>query len=349
MAQHDEHLALRGAPGSPYTRKMLAILRYRRIAYRLIVGGVSTADDDNLPKAKVELLPTFYFPDSQGELEAVVDSTPIIRRLEEEYSGRSVLPAHPVTRFLDYVLEDFADEWLTKAMFHYRWYYAADIAKAGDILPRWRNLTATPEAIAPISAFIRERQISRLYVVGSNDVTAPVIESSYQRILTLMDAHMNSAPFMFGNRPAASDFGLYGQLTQLATFDPTPMAVAEATSQRVVAWVGVVDDLSGLEATAEDWYQPEALPDSLRDLFAEVGKVYVPALLANAAAIEAGQDEVNCEIDGRPWLQSPFPYQARCLQWIRQEFVRLEPEHRTQVLAFLEGTGVSALFDKPAH
>ncbi|HBP14871.1 MAG TPA: glutathione S-transferase, partial [Gammaproteobacteria bacterium] len=56
-----------------------------------------------------------------GELEAVVDSTPIIRRLESEIPGRSVIPEDPVIRFLDYLLEDYGDEWLTKAMFHYRW------------------------------------------------------------------------------------------------------------------------------------------------------------------------------------------------------------------------------------
>ena len=102
--------------------------------------------------------------------------------------------------FIDYLLEDYGDEWLTKAMFHYRWYYEADIERAGQILPRWRNLTATDEEIAPMSKFIAERQISRLYVVGSNDTTAPVIESSYLRFLDLFRAHLPHGGFLLGSQ-----------------------------------------------------------------------------------------------------------------------------------------------------
>ena len=92
-----EPIALSGAPGSPYTRKMLAVLRYRRIPYRLLPPeGPALAD---LPKPKVRLLPTFYLPGPDGALEAVVDSTPIIRRLEKERSGRSVIPADPALAF----------------------------------------------------------------------------------------------------------------------------------------------------------------------------------------------------------------------------------------------------------
>ena len=339
-------LALRGAPGSPYTRKMLAVLRYRQIPYRLILSGGLLGEKIDLPEPKVQLIPVFYFEDSRGELEPVVDSTPIIRRLEDEYDGRSILPTEPTVRFLNYLLEDFADEWLTKAMFHYRWYYDADIKKAGEILPRWGNLTATENELEPMSEFVRERQISRLYVVGSNDTTAPVIEDSYRRILTLMSDQMNVSPFMFGARPSSSDFGLYGQLTQLAVFDPTPMKIADDIASRVVAWVGVVEDLSGLECREEHWTVLSDSSDSLKALFGEVGKVYVPALLANAKAVENGDAKVLTEIDGKEWEQEPFPYQAKCLQWIRQEFVRLEEREREEVLAFLDGTDCHRLFEK---
>ena len=338
-------LALKGAPGSPYTRKMLALLRYRRIPYRLLVGNNAASAD--LPEPKVALLPTFYFSDARGELEAVVDSTPIIRRLENEYVGRSVIPADPVLRFLDCLLEDYGDEWLTKAMFHYRWYFDADIERAGQILPRWRNLSATEEEIAPMSKFIAQRQISRLYVVGSNDTTASVIEASYKRFLDLFRAHLVNGGYTLGGRPAAADFALYGQLTQLAAFDPTPMAETLARAPQVYAWVSVVDDLSGLEPAESDWFDRDRLPDTLTGLLGEIGRTYAPVLLANAAAVDTGATQVETEIDGKPWVQQPYPYQARCLQWLRGAYVALEGDDRGRVDQLLEGTGCEALFVKP--
>jgi len=152
-------LTLLGAPGSPYTRKMLAVLRYRRIPYKLIIG--SHRRDLGLPKAKVQLLPTFYLPNAAGEIEAVVDSTPLIRRFEAAFPERKVVPPDPAVAFLDFLLEDYADEWLTKAMFHYRWYYQADIAKAAETLPRWSIKPETEAQLAPIKKTIAERQISR--------------------------------------------------------------------------------------------------------------------------------------------------------------------------------------------
>ena len=117
-----DSLPIRGAPGSPYTRKMLAVLRYRRIPYRFIQGNPMFGSPlaQELPEPKVRLVPVVYFADEQGEYSAEVDSTPIIRRLEDEYPGRSIIPADPVVAFLNYLLEDYEDEWLTKAMFHYR-------------------------------------------------------------------------------------------------------------------------------------------------------------------------------------------------------------------------------------
>jgi len=337
-------ITLNGAPGSPYTRKMVSLLRYRRIPYKLLQYGFGGPPD--MPKPKVPLLPTFYLPNEQGELEAVVDSTPIIRRLERNFTGRSVLPPHPVTAFLDYLLEDYADEWLTKAMFHYRWHYPGDAEKAGQILPRWSNISASDGAMAAATRFVIDRQVSRLYVVGSNEATASVIEASYERFLDLFNAHLKVHPFMMGKRPGASDFAAFGQLTQLTHFDPTPMALTMRKSPRVYAWVEIGEDLSGLEPKESDWLDPGNIPTTTIALLVEVGRVYVPALLANAKAIASGGETFQTEIDGRPWKQQTFPYQAKCLQWLRNAYADLDCQARASADGILAGTGCERLFLK---
>jgi glutathione S-transferase len=334
-------LKLRGAPGSPYTRKMCAVLRYRHIPYRLIIQG--SREDRDLPEPKVRLLPTFFLPGENGREVAMVDSTPLIRRFERDFTGRSIVPPDPVMAFLDFLLEDYADEWLTKAMFHYRWAYHADVNKAAAILPRWSRIDAPEEQVAALSEMIAKRQIDRLWVVGSNATTAPVIEASYERFLRLFTAHLTRHPFLMGRRPGAADFGTYGQLTQLAVFDPTPAAVA-LKLPRVSAWVDVMDDLSGREARDTDWMTRDEVPETLVALLNEVGRVYVPFLLANAAALAKGSARVECTIDGRPWMQQPFPYQGKCLQWLREARAALGAADRAAVDRLLAGTGCEALF-----
>lgn len=336
-------LLLSGAPGSPYTRKMLAVLRYRHIPYRFLLNGQDNTK--GLPAPKVALLPTFYLKEDGGSYQAVVDSTPLIRRFETAFKGRAVVPSDPTIEFIDYLLEDYADEWLTKAMFHYRWHYKPDIARAAAILPRWRGISAPEEQMQKMGEIFADRQISRLYVVGSNDTTAPVIEASYLRYLEAMKKVLETQPFLMGQRPGGSDFGAYGQLTQLTHFDPTPMEETFRHAPRVFAWVDLVEDLSGLEVNEDGWMKREAIPASIRDLLSEVGRVYVPALLANAKALMEGAEKVETEIDGKAWVQQPFPYQGKCLQWLREKRAALSPADRKTVDEILTGTGCERLFE----
>jgi glutathione S-transferase len=338
----DHVLTIVGMPGSPYSRKLRAVLRYRRIPHGWVHHG--SPETRGLPQARVPLLPQLILRGPDGMLEAAVDSTPLIRRLEGMYADRSVIPPDPVMAFVDALLEDYADEWLTKPMFHYRWAFAPDAARAAAILPRWsRTNHPEPECVTMGKTFA-ERQIGRLGVVGSNATTAAVIEDSYRRVLRLLDAHLTRSRFVMGGRPGASDFGMFGQLTQLVGFDPTPAAIALEVAPRVVAWVDVVEDISGLEPSDADWRSRDDVPDTLRALLAEVGRVYVPFLIANADALERGATEVECTVDGRAWTQRPFPYQGKCLRWLREGHAALAADERRAVDALLRGTGCERLF-----
>jgi len=335
-------LRFMGAPGSPYTRKMIAALRYRRIAHAVMWGGFRNPVP-GLPEPKVKLLPTFYFPTPEGGLEAVTDSTPIIRRLEREHAGRSVLPEDRVIGFLNYLIEDYGDEWLTKAMFHYRWAFEADIENAGPLLIFWSMPQLEREAAIAASQAISRRQIDRLYVVGSNTVTKATIEASFERFIALFDRLIETQGYCLGQRPSSGDFALYGQLTQLTQVEPTSMAAANRISRRVRAWVDRVEDLSGLEPETDQWLTREAAREGLAPFLQEIGRVYVPFLLANAAALKEGRETFETEIDGRPWSQPTFPYQAKCLAWIRQEFAALPADDQTTVADILSTNGCQGL------
>jgi glutathione S-transferase len=337
-------LKLIGGTGSPYTLKMTALMRYRRIPYGITWGMPDAVlDSMQIEKPKMTFLPTFLFDDEQGQPQATCDSTPIIRRLEGMYEGRSVLPEDPALAFIDYLLEDFGDEWVTKYMFHYRWHFEEDADNAGTLLPLMTDLTLSDKDALAFKQYIAERQISRLGYVGSNDVTAPVIEASYRRFLHAMQQHLTQQPYLLGARPGAGDFAVYGQLSQLVGVDPTSRRIAHEISPRAVAWVNMLNDLSGVEPKPRDWKPLEEQPNTLKVLLAELGRVYVPALLANAKAVQAGEKSWAAQIDGQHWAQRSFPYQAKCLQWINEQFVALSDTDKIRVEALLDGTGCEPL------
>lgn len=343
----DSRLTLMGVAGSPYTRKMLAVLRYRQIPYRLLIASnVAGGQLSGLPAAKPSLLPTFFLPATDGSLEAVTDSTPLIRRFERSHSGPSVIPADPALALIDALIEDYADEWLTKAMFHYRWHYQADIDKASAILPTWSRPPLSDQEHAQYAQLIAERQIPRLRYVGSNENTGPVIEASYERFLDAFEDHLRTWRYLLGARPGASDFGVFGQLTQLAHFDPTCMAVTLKRAPRVYGWVGNVEDLSGLSPLDDDWFDTARLPATLKTILREIGRVYPDFMLANARAVASGATQVETHIDGKPWVQQPFPYQAKCLQWLRRDHAALDPASRQRFDAAIADTGCEALFNQ---
>ena len=337
-------LVVLGGVGSPYTRKMLSYLRYKRIPHKMIWGDPSKyLDQEGIEKPKPGLLPTFVLPDENGNLKAVTDSTPLIRRIDKEVSERSTIPSDPALAFINYLIEDFADEWGTKYMFHYRWHDQKDAENAGTILPLQTVGMMPNEMLDNLKGMISKRQIDRLWVVGSNNDTAPIIDASFRRLLGILEKHFTSTPYLISNRPSSSDFAMYGQLSQLVNFDPTPREICHEVSLRTVAWVGLIEDQSGIEVDDEQWGSIDTLPSTVKDLLTEIGKGYVHAQLSNAKAIENGDKEWQTEIDGCLWKQKSFPYQAKCLKWLNEEYKMLEDNDQKKVNDLFEGTGCERL------
>ena len=278
------------------------------------------------------VIPVLQFPDGRF----MNDSTPLAYALEREHPERSIVPADPAQAWLSDLLEDFGDEWVTKMMFHYRWYYAADRAFAQDWVVTSRDPVMPMEQRVAAKKMFNDRQVGRMAIVGCTEQNRSIIEDSYRFVLDTLDRHLKTRPFLFGTRPALADFGLYGQL-QILSVDPTPMAEMRARAIDVYCWLLRLDDASGVEG---QWADPAApLPETLKTLLAHCGATYMPFLAANLRALQAGSEEVSLEIGGRPYAQAPFRYQAKCYDALRKKLAALPADVRRRLDPVLDESG----------
>jgi glutathione S-transferase len=318
-----------GALGSPYSMKMRAVLRYRRLPY---VFHFSGPGEPEIAHVKPPVIPVLRFPDGSWH----VDSTPMIEELEQLQVERSIVPEDPVQAFLAFLLEDFADEWATKWMFHYRWYYDAD-RKAFSRWGAFDRLGPVGAAqVEKVAAMFTERQVGRMALVGCTEENRSVIEGTFvEAAEALNDMVSAESPYLFGSQPSRADFGLYGQFSQL-TSDPTPDALLRERAPYTYRWVKQLDDACGVEG---EWLPTDSpLPQGTRKLLCLCGEVYLPFLVANAAAFERGDGSFAVELHGRSYAQAPFKYQVKCLAELRRRFAALETETRKRVEDVLADT-----------
>ena len=322
--------ALHGLNPSPYSVKMRAILRYRRIPFIWHATGNprDVAVKANLPP----VIPVLAFPD--GRL--MNDSTPLAYALEREHPGqRSIVPDDPVHAYLSDLLEDFGDEWVTKMMFHYRWFYADDRAFAQTWIITSRDPVMAEAPRRAEMQMFNDRQVGRMALVGCTEQNRPIIEDSYRFVLDTLESHVRTIPFLFGSRPSLADFGLFGQL-QILSVDPTPMAEMRKRAPDVYCWLLRLDDASGVEGAWLDASAP--LPQTLIALLKHCGETYLPFLAANTQALRDGADEVALKIQGRPYAQAPFRYQGKCHDALRKKLAALAPDVRRRLDPVLEET-----------
>jgi glutathione S-transferase len=307
---------------SPYSIKVRSYFRYKQIPHEWIIRSVAVMDEYNR-YAKLPLVPLVVAPDDA----AMQDSTPIIEAMERKFPEPPLQPSDPALAFISALIEEYGDEWGNKPMFHYRWFYEADAESAAERIARGMNPDLDADALPTVKGAVKGRMVPRLSFVGSSPATKDAIEASLHRVLAILEAHLATRPYLFGGRPALGDFGLYAQLYQCST-DPTPGALMRAQAPRTLAWTErMLAPVASGEFEPWERLEPTLLP-LLRD---EVGAVFFPWTLANAAAIATGAKELSCTLEGKPFTQEPQKYHAKSLAVLRDRYrnvadrARLDP------------------------
>jgi glutathione S-transferase len=298
---------LYGAELSPYSVKVRSYLTFKNAAFEWLPR--SNARQEEFGRyAKLPLIPLVVDANER----VLQDSTPIIETLEAELDGQSIVPSDPAVAFLAALIEDYADEWLNKAMFHYRWSYPADQESAANRIAAMIFEGAPPEGAVDN---VRTRMIGRLHYVGSSPESAPLIEASFTRAVSIFDRMLGKRPYLLGGRPSLADFGVAGQLAQLAS-DPTPGAVIRAQAPNVVKWLERMQkpQVEGEFASFAD------LKDDVAELLSvEIAGAYLPWMAANADAVARDAGGVSLELGGIPFTQKPQRYAAKALSELRRK------------------------------
>jgi glutathione S-transferase len=322
-----------GGLGSPYSMKMRAILRYRRLPY--IWRQMEMGDDRVFKNVKAPVIPVIQFPDDSWHN----DSTPMLYELERLHRERSIVPADPAQAYLAFLLEDFADEWSTKAMFHYRWYRERDQKQMSEWLAFDRLKGKGRKTVLDAAAMFRARQVGRMPIVGCTPENAPLIEETAHTILALFEEHVTEEIYLFGTRPSLADFAWFGQLSQLAV-DPTPAELMRSEFPFTFRWLANLDDASGADG---EWRQPQAaLPPAVSGLLKLAGDLYFPFLRANADAVAKGAETFSVTLLGKPYSQGAFKYQVKCLEALRAAYGRLDGVSRDRLEPILARAGCLA-------
>lgn len=336
---------LLGGPGSPYSHKVRAVLRYRRLPHDWIVplgafrGTGVLGEGTEIAAAGKRQLPVIQFPED-GTYHT--DSTPIIDELEKRHEGRSVVPGDPGQAFLARLVEEFADEWLMLPMFDYRWANEAD----RRFCPRRQMagwLGAVPEAeLAEAENAFRQRQERIRPLIGGTEENRPLVRRTWEELMEGMERHLSESLFLFGSRPSHGDFGLYGQLTQYA-IDPTTSAMMKERAPRLFQWVQTVDDLSGIDG---EWRDPDAPPTpGTRALLTLMGEVCLPYLQAALDRLLTGEHLLQTTIRGQAFACLARPYPAHCLLWLKTGYAALPEEARARLDPLLGATGCRPFLD----
>jgi glutathione S-transferase len=329
----NDHYRLIGANASPYSVKIRAILRYRRLPF--IWDRRNKKHEAEIRDVTPPTMPYLVYPD--GTIHN--DSSLLANDLEARHPGqRSILTNDPVLNFISHIIEDFGDEWVTRIMAHYRWNYETDQSFCSRWIAEEQRPGITGAEIEKVATAFRNRQMGRRLLLGVSELNRQVLEQSYKTLLAALTAMLKHDEFLFGSRPSPADFGLFGQLYQMSV-DPTASAIMRSEALSIYAWIMRLDDASGIEGDWSDFVTP-----AVNELLILAGQTHLPLLVANSAAAASEQSVFRVELKGGPFEQSTSRYHVKCLKWLREEYEKLDDAARKRATDILETAGCVRFF-----
>jgi glutathione S-transferase len=324
---------------SYFTRKVEAALQLKGITYRRASKTLwrKWAIERRVGTHQVPVLRT---PD--GRL--LFDSTPIVSYLDGLNIGPRLHDDGP-RGVLIRVVEEWLDEWLPRAVIHFRWNLpecaeAASLAIAKETLPRAPSVIQ--RHIAAKIATWGKRACRALGVDNPHQQAAA--EGEVVRLFDALERQLHITPYAMGDCPTAVDATLIGGLRAHFLNDPVPRRLLSAYP-KVLTWAE--------RATAETTRGAlPSFPDTTdfgRFILAELTGPYRTMLLGNASALQASDRSFTVDVYGAPqsYLTRAYPECSR--QLINEAIGSLPLAEQGRLEGWLMRQGLAEVFTTPSE
>jgi glutathione S-transferase len=301
---------------SPYSDKVRMYLRLKRLPFTEVRENMRNRESVLRARTGKTMVPVVITPEDG----AMNDSTLITRALEKRHAKPALRPTEPGRRGLDAVLEEYADEWVVRAMLASRWYHEPD-AEQNRILIAADMTCGAPEVdLTAAKTMLPQGIVSTLPPMGATPDSLTFLLDDLRGLLRDLDAIFARHRFLGGAEPSVADLAFYGQLNQVRR-DPTgSRLVGNPELPNLARWFGDVekraDDQPAVSAA-------EAPPDAdvLAPLVRRIAGTYLRFAVANARAVEEqpkGTLEVTLD-GGVVFRAARAGYNRKCLQALLAE------------------------------
>ncbi|KPP82364.1 MAG: glutathioine S-transferase domain protein [Oceanicaulis sp. HLUCCA04] len=278
-----------GADPSYFTRKVEAALRYMRIPHQARPKSPDVSARLEA-RAGTHLIPVVETPEGW----IIHDSTYIIELLHMRFPAHPVIPASPVQHIVCRLLDDWIDEWFTRAALHLRWIDDEDAPVcarkiAMDMGGGTHDRPLTPqeeESVAATAAFVMPWGRKAMTVMAGGPEYQDGLRAEFAEFLRQCAGLVGADGGLLGQRLSMADLGLLGAMKAHFAADDYARNFVQGAAPAMLDWT----ERAWVRADqGETWLADDALPDGIGGLLDLMAGGFAPYMIANRAALEAGE------------------------------------------------------------